>query len=429
MRPETKVGLFTVIGIVLFGITIYMLGNISMGGEYKITVRFNDVSGLPKKSVVKLNGVEVGKVRDIKMSGDHVAAVLGIKEGVGVFRDSVFKIASTSLIGTKYLAIVQGNPSSGILKDGDIVDGSQEPPLEEMLAQTMSTVQDLAKSVNGNGELGRNLNETMLNLRMLSNNLNSLIASMKPYLENTMTNVSRSTDDLQALMARADDITRQIQDSEGVLGALINDPQMKKDIKESVSNLNATMGEAKEFIGKMSRFRVFWLYDGYYNTASGVMSNNVGLKIYPSNDYMYYRVGASNLGNTKNFQGTNDYIERNEIDARLGFYNRYLDISAGYIMGAGGVAAVVTPFADSQFLKRLSLQGQATDFGRDRYINGRHFNHANIWYGANFEINKYLNVGAGMTDALEVNQPYIKATVKFQDKDIAAFFGLATLAK
>ncbi|MCL2888060.1 MAG: MlaD family protein [Elusimicrobia bacterium] len=429
MRPETKVGLFTVIGIVLFGITIYMLGNVSMGGEYKINVRFGDVSGLPKKSVVKLNGVDVGKVRDIQMRGDHVNVVLGIRDHVEIYRDSVFKIASTSLIGTKYLAIVQGSGAAGVLKHGDTVDGSKELPLEEMLAQTMNTVQDLAKSVNSNGDLGRNLNETMLNMRLLSNNLNSLIASMKPYLENTMTNVSRSTDDLQTLMARADEITRQIQESEGVLGALINDPQMKMDVKESVSNLKTTMGEAKEFIGKMSRFRVFWMYDGYYNTASGAVSNNVGLKIYPSNDYMYYRVGLSNLGNTNNIQGKDDYMEKNQLDARLGFYNRYFDVSAGYIMGAGGLAAVVTPFADTEFLNKFSVQGQATDFGRDRDINGRHFSKPNLWYGVNFEINKYLNVGAGVEDALEVNQPYIKASVKFQDKDIAAFFGLATLAK
>jgi len=429
MKPETKVGLFTVIGIALFGITVFMLGNVSMGGEYKIGVRFNDVSGLPKKSVVKLNGVEIGKVRNIEMQGDHVLVTLGIKERVDIFKDSVFNIASTSLIGTKYLAVVQGNSSAGVLKHGSVVDGSSELPLEEMLAQTMNTVQDLAKTVNGNGELGRNLNQTMLNLRELSTNLNSLIASMKPYLENTMTNVSASTEDLRSLMARADDIARQIQDSDGVLGTLLNDPQMKKDVKESVASLKETMSEAQDMLGKIKRFRVFWRYDGYLNASSGVNSSNVGLQIYPGNDYMYYRFGIANVGNKKDFMGKNDFMEINGLDARLGFYNKTFDVSAGLVRGAGGLALEVTPFADTEFLKNFTFQGQFTDFGRNRYINNRRFNKPNILYGLDFRVSRFLRVGAGMTDALEVNQPYVNASIKFQDKDVSSFFGLAALAK
>jgi len=429
MKPETKVGFFTVLGLVLFGVSIYMLGNISTGGEYKLKVNFRDVSGLPNKSVVKLNGVEIGKVRAIRMNGDHVVVVLGIKDGVDIFRDSIFKIGSTSLIGTKYLAIQQGTPASGVLQNGDSVDGSGDLPLEEMLAQTMTTVQELAKSVNANGELGKNLNDVMSNMRSISSNLNELITTLKPYLENTMNNVSESTDELKTLMARADNIMAQLNESEGTLGALLNDKQMKADVKASVADLKTTIGEAKQFMGKMSKFRIFWLYDGYYNTASGVLSNNVGLQIFPSNDFMYYRAGIANAGNTKDFQGRHDFLEKNLLDARLGFYNRYFDVSAGYIMGAGGIAAIVRPFASQRVLDRLTLQGQFTDGARDRYINGRRFNRPDVWYGANVQVNKYVELGAGMTDALETNQPYIRASVKFQDKDIASFFGLATLAK
>jgi len=429
MTPETKVGVFTVLGIVLFGISVYMLGNISVGGEYKLKVHFRDVSGLPNKSVIKLNGVEVGRVRAIRMSGDHVTVVLGVRDGVEIYRDSIFKIASTSLIGSKYLAILQGNSESGVLRNGDIVIGSGDLPLEEMLAQTMSAVQDLAKSINGNGDLGKNLNQVMSNMRSISNNLNELISSMRPYLENTMTNVSESSDQLKDLMARADNIMEKLNESEGTIGALLNDPQMKKDVKESVSNLKSTMADAKEFMGKMSKFRVFWLYNGYYNTASGVTSNNVGLQIFPGNDYMYYRVGMSNLGNIKDFQNKDDFMEKNLWDARLGFYNEHFDVSAGYVMGAGGVELVAYPFADTEFLNRLSLNGKFTDFGRNRYINNRLFNKPNIWYGFNFKINRFINIGAGMQDAMEVNQPYVHASLTLRDKDIASFFGLATLAK
>ncbi|MGB2578752.1 phospholipid/cholesterol/gamma-HCH transport system substrate-binding protein [Elusimicrobium simillimum] len=428
MKAETKVGLFAVCGVVLFGVAVYMLGNISVGGEYKINVRFHDVSGLPSKSVIKLNGVEIGKVRAIKMDGDGVIVVLGVKKNVPVYKDSVFKIMATSIIGSKYLGVEQGRPAAGVFNDGDSVNGYNELAMDQMLNETMASVKQFVDSVNNNGAFGADLNATLVNLRQLSNNISELVSTLRPYLEHSMEDISDVTVSLKDLMARADVITRQIQDSEGVIGSLINDPEMKDDLKASVSDLRATMVDAREFVGKMSKFRVFWMFDGYYNTDAEAFNTNIALKIYPSNDYMYYRVGYNNIGNEDDSLGSKDYVEKNKIEARLGFYNNYFDLSAGYIRGGGGAELLLMPFYDRKFLNRVSFQTAVTDFGRDRTINGRHFNKPNLLYGVNFDINKYFSVGAGMTDALEVNQPYLKTTIKFQDKDIASFFGLATLA-
>ncbi len=127
MTAETKVGLFTFLGLALLGFSIYLLGNFTVSSGYDIDVYFKNVSGLPAKSAVRLNGVEVGKVKKLKINGDKVLAVVRIDKGVTVYKDSRFTIAATSLIGTNYLQIDQGTPESGILQQGDVVTGLSLP--------------------------------------------------------------------------------------------------------------------------------------------------------------------------------------------------------------------------------------------------------------------------------------------------------------
>ena len=72
MKPETKVGIFTIVGLCLFGFSLYFLGGISVTKSYDLNIQFEDVSGLPIKAAVKLAGVEVGHVKKIKIENSQV---------------------------------------------------------------------------------------------------------------------------------------------------------------------------------------------------------------------------------------------------------------------------------------------------------------------------------------------------------------------
>ena len=163
MTAETKVGLFTFLGIVLLGASIFMLGNFTISSGFDVNVYFTDVSGLPAKSNVRLNGVEVGKVKELKIVNGKVLAIVRINEGVIIYRDSKFMIAASSLIGTNYLQINQGNPSSGVLKEGDIIQGISMPSISDMITQTLGSLQDFTNGVNDGGRFGQDLNATLDN--------------------------------------------------------------------------------------------------------------------------------------------------------------------------------------------------------------------------------------------------------------------------
>ncbi len=422
MKPETKLGIFTVLGLSVLGLSLYILGGFSITRSYDVNVRFADVSGLPSKAAVKLAGVEVGKVKAIKIEGDQVIVVMGIHDGVTLYKGAQVSVAMTGIIGTKYVKIVQGNAALGRLKPGEYVSSFNAKPMDEQIADTMNSVRELVDSVNQQGQFGAQLNDAMRDIRQLSANVNQLVMTMRPYVTSSMKNLEQITDKLNAIM---DSITNE----EGVLGALIKDEQMKQEVKESVSELKTTMSEVQSFVGKMSRFRVYWDYDFFYSPSAKVASSDLALEIFPSSGYTYYRAGIANIGNKDDTLKDKDYVERNKLDLRFGLYNRWANVSAGMIRGAGGVALEVKPFYDHEFLQRFTAGVEFSDWGRDRTINKRHFDKPNLSYGVDYRVSKYFSVGAWMRDTLEVNEFNLKANISFNDQDISSFFGLATMAR
>ena len=88
MNGEIKVGIFVLAGFVLFCTAIFLLGDYSFQKFYPVYVEFTDVAGLPDKALVKLSGVEVGKIKKISLKHDKVIVELAVREGVQIYRDS-----------------------------------------------------------------------------------------------------------------------------------------------------------------------------------------------------------------------------------------------------------------------------------------------------------------------------------------------------
>ena len=424
MSTETKVGLFTFIGIALFGLCIFALGSFSITKGYDITVHFKDVSGLPAKSNVRLNGVEVGKVKELKIEGGEILALLKINEGVVIYRNAKFAIAATSLIGTNYLQIEQGNSSSGILEPGSHVAGMSLPSITNMITDALNSIQNLTGGINDNGKFGEDLNATLENLRNLSGNLNDLIFSLRPYLTKSMQEVSELT-------KASNEVMQDLQTGKGLFPALVSDEKMKQDVEQTLANIKQVSDDAKTFVGQMAKFKIFWLYDAYYQPKGNLGTSDLFIKFVPSNGYTYYSAGVANLGNKDNLPKNNkDFRDYNQIDARLGVYNEWADLAVGMIRGSGGVRAAVKPFykADNFIVKNFALYGEATDFGRKRTINGRMFDKPFYAVGAQAWLNKHIAINARYNDIAEASAFQIGANLSFEDKELASLIGLARMA-
>jgi len=105
----TVVGLFVLlfgIGLVGFSFWLAKYGLQQKYDLYKIYM-YESVAGLSKDSVVKLRGVDIGRVKEIRIDPEHIERVeilLNIKQGIPIKEDM---IAHTSLVGVTGLLNIE----------------------------------------------------------------------------------------------------------------------------------------------------------------------------------------------------------------------------------------------------------------------------------------------------------------------------------
>ncbi|HVE13628.1 MAG TPA: MlaD family protein [Elusimicrobiota bacterium] len=429
MSTEAKVGGFVLAGLAFLGLAVFLLGDFTFERRYPIYVTFGDTGGLSEKAPVKLSGVEIGKVKAIRLEGRKAKAELSVRSGVDIYRDSAFSIGSTGIIGSKFLQIDEGDPASGVLAPGSTVQGIDPVSIEKALTKALASLQDLLGGFNGEkgkqGLLARNLNDTVSNVRNLTANLDEMFADTKPHLTKALARMDSITEKLDTLMARADEMMAAINSSKGPVGAMLHDEQMKADVKQTVSSLKETAGQVKDILGRVNQFRVFWNYDWRYENAISRSRGDVGVKIMPREDRYYY-LGGANLGNDSDATPSRDYQRKNKIDGLLGFVYGPMDLGVGVIRSGGGARLTYTPFKDDPLWGRFSVMGQAYDFGRDRTFNSHHFTHPEYDVGVMARITRLIGVGARVEDLQEIARYQSWINVSFEDKDIAYLFGLTT---
>ena len=100
---ELKIGVLTIIAIVIAAVTIFMLTG-SRGffwQRYNLKTRFTNVAGLKAGSPVRVAGKEVGLVTAVELAAEDVEVVFEVNEEVQsrITTDSVAKLGSISLAG------------------------------------------------------------------------------------------------------------------------------------------------------------------------------------------------------------------------------------------------------------------------------------------------------------------------------------------
>jgi len=111
MRNEVKVGVFIFLGIlslIFLTLQVNSLQDINKKG-YTLYALIGDASGLAKKAKVKMRGVEIGNVEDLKLNGNNVKLKLFIQNGVEIPKGSSVTLAQDNFLGGKYVKIIPSN--------------------------------------------------------------------------------------------------------------------------------------------------------------------------------------------------------------------------------------------------------------------------------------------------------------------------------
>ncbi len=283
---KLKLGIFIIVGLLLFVVAIFLIGNRQnmFAKTFTISANFNNVNGLLKGNNVRYSGINVGTVKNIMMINDstiNVAMVIDEKMVHHIKKDAIATIGTDGLVGNMIVNIIPSNKDSTAISQGDIIQSYTKIGTGEMLntlnvtnenaalltAKLLKIADAMADSKGTFGMLindtivSENLKQTVKQLRIMSveasiamKELNSIITSINfnESIAGTLLNDSIQAQKMKSIINNLDDSSKGIKEvitnlnetignakeGEGALNYLSNDAEFVKSIEETIKNIN-----------------------------------------------------------------------------------------------------------------------------------------------------------------------------------------------
>jgi phospholipid/cholesterol/gamma-HCH transport system substrate-binding protein len=280
---ELKIGIVSVTAMALAVIFIFAVGGQAgfFWQQYSLKTRFPDVQGLKPGAVIRVAGVEVGKVESIEFSGSEVEVGLGVKEEMQsrITTESRASIGSLSLLGEPVIDITPS--SSGTpLKDGDTIQAvrpkGQLSDVAESATQSLGQINNLLADIrSGKGTVGKLFTDDNL-----YREINQFVGSAQVVAagirdgQGTLGKLIRDPaayNRLNAALTSLNDITARISAGEGSLGRLLKDDAMARSLSATTGNLEQVTGRLNKGEGTAGKLLTdTQLYDRFNSLASRV---------------------------------------------------------------------------------------------------------------------------------------------------------------
>ena len=232
LRHELKVGIFALAGIVLFCVSIILLGGDKwfLTRTYHLKVRLAQAQGLDRGSVVTLTGVPVGNVDAVNFieNSTDVELTLSIQSQVQarINQGSKVTVKTQGALGDKYLYIEPGPPGSAPLAPGSIVEVDKTPDIIDIISSKGAELGEITNVIKELRTLFANMNKDGHSAQVMANMVQTTEELKNFAIEGRETLKVLRT---QALVPLAS-VMKKIDNGQGTLGALVNDPSLHNRI-------------------------------------------------------------------------------------------------------------------------------------------------------------------------------------------------------
>lgn len=450
MNQETRLGLFILLGAVCFVLSVILLGDFQFRTTYRLNILFENVTGLPSKAKVKIAGVEVGGVKDVRLENGRAKVILWIKSGVEIHADARARILSTGLIGAKFLELTSGSKDAPLLRNGDSLQGEKQMSFDDIAQEAMDSLKKIVggfDTKDGKG-VGQSLGEAVENINKITatlkraiadqeqkindivNNVHSFSADMAEITGKNKENINATLADIRRAADNLDKILAKIEKGEGTIGKLASDKQMGEDIQSAVNDIKETSKQARMALHRINMVHTDWDIKIRSDAQNDVSRGDFGLRIWPREDKFYY-LGASNIGDSAD--NATDPEAKNTIDFMLGKKFRTdestdwhwapVTLYGGAMRSKAGAGVAVRPAWKWEPWRRVEITADAYDFPRKTPVVKPKVN-----IGGRVEVTSWLRAGVQMEDTYSRANVNSYVNMTFRGDDIAYVLGLVGLA-
>ncbi len=245
-------GAFVVIGLLLFAVGLFLIGDRRMLFEKRFTVytELSRLGDLETGAPVRVAGAEAGEVTDIEIPARPSAKFrvkMEVREALHpiIRTDSVAVPQTQGLVGGAFINIAAGTDQAPAVAAEGTIPGREPFEISDLLQQasdTMMMVGDTVMALRGDAELA------VKEIAGTAQDAHKLLDEVRPDLEAMSKNARVISNDSRELVAK-------LNDGQGTIGKLINDDQLYRQFQDltgqaqqTVANLHQVSDEARRAI-------------------------------------------------------------------------------------------------------------------------------------------------------------------------------------
>lgn len=244
--------------VAVLGTMVYLLtGGSLLEQRARIYLYIPDATGLEKGSPVRVDGIDVGKVSAVELTGSNqperiVRVTLAVtRDRLASFTaDSVAQLSADSLVGDQFVDVTSGTAAQAIRDGGELIYKSQ-PDLVKTLDLTQFTQQlrvvdaTLTDLEQGRSQFGKFFQGTEF-YNDLSRRLKELHAGIRSAVgTNTAVGNLLNSDQMHRqagdLLAHLDQSMAQLESGQGDFGRLLRDSGQYDQLLASVRDLHKSI--------------------------------------------------------------------------------------------------------------------------------------------------------------------------------------------
>jgi len=224
---ETRLGIFFALALVVAVLVLEMVGAADFfQGGYTITASFKNAQELKKGDPVKIAGVEIGRVEDIRLDSGRALITMKIRKKYEIKTDARAAIKFTGLMGNNFVSIEGGSSAAPRLESGSL-ETYEQPDLSALMTKlegVATGVENLTKSFS-------------------TDNISSLLGPLTDF-------VKQNSAPLTAVIGNMRTVSDNIASGRGTVGRLINDDALYNAAFATITNLQYAGADIKRVTGQ-----------------------------------------------------------------------------------------------------------------------------------------------------------------------------------
>jgi phospholipid/cholesterol/gamma-HCH transport system substrate-binding protein len=263
---QLRVGVMAIVAMIIAAVLIFLLTGTKnlFRSTFQLRTFMDDSSGMTENAPVRLNGIPVGDVEALKLSGQKdprriVEVDMEIRSSfiAEIPKDSRAGIAASNLLGDKFINITKGTQTDHV-QPGDEIASVPNQDIPELMAQSAGLLAQLqsllgrANSILNDVEAGKGNIGKFLKDEELYSRLNSAIAETQQILNDVRTGkgtISRLlyddtlANDVHATLDKLNAILGEVQQGRGTAGKLFKDEALYNDLRGATKQFNQLLND------------------------------------------------------------------------------------------------------------------------------------------------------------------------------------------